>query len=128
MGDLEYRLAWEQVILPVAEEFNPELVLISAGFDACEGDTVGMYSVSPECFGAMVSGLQNVARGRQLLLLEGGYNVDQTALAFASCAEALLGKKISWPEFTKWDAVKPEAVEAVEKTRQAHRQYWRCFQ
>lgn len=41
MGDVEYMAAMTQVILPIAHEYNPELVLISAGFDACVGDPLG---------------------------------------------------------------------------------------
>jgi histone deacetylase 6 len=41
MGDKEYLAAFTQVVLPIAYEFNPELVLISAGFDACIGDPLG---------------------------------------------------------------------------------------
>lgn len=41
MGDAEYIAAFQQVIMPIAYQFNPELVLISAGFDACIGDTLG---------------------------------------------------------------------------------------
>ena len=41
MGDTEYLAAMTQVVLPIAYEYNPELVLISAGFDACVGDPLG---------------------------------------------------------------------------------------
>lgn len=41
MGDAEYMAAFTQVVLPVAYEYNPDLVLVSAGFDACVGDPLG---------------------------------------------------------------------------------------
>lgn len=41
MGDAEYVAAFQQIVMPIAYQFNPELVLISAGFDACVGDTLG---------------------------------------------------------------------------------------
>lgn len=41
MGDAEYVAAFQQVVMPIAYQFNPELVLISAGFDACVGDPLG---------------------------------------------------------------------------------------
>lgn len=41
MGDPEYVAAFQQVVLPIAYQFNPELVLVSAGFDACIGDPLG---------------------------------------------------------------------------------------
>jgi len=45
MGDAEYIAAFQQVVMPIAYQFNPELVLISAGFDACIGDTLGGKSI-----------------------------------------------------------------------------------
>ena len=41
MGDVEYITAFHQVVLPIAYQFDPELVLVSAGFDACVGDPLG---------------------------------------------------------------------------------------
>lgn len=41
MGDAEYIAAFQQVVMPIAYQFNPELILISAGFDACVGDPLG---------------------------------------------------------------------------------------
>lgn len=41
MGDAEYLAAFLQVVLPVATQFNPQLVLVSAGFDAAVGDPLG---------------------------------------------------------------------------------------
>lgn len=46
MGDVEYMTAFTQVILPIAYAYNPQLVIVSAGFDACVGDPLGgTYSV-----------------------------------------------------------------------------------
>lgn len=41
MGDTEYLATFTNVVLPIAYEFNPELVLVSAGFDAARGDRLG---------------------------------------------------------------------------------------
>lgn len=41
MADVEYLAAFTQVVLPIAYEYNPELVIVSAGFDACVGDPLG---------------------------------------------------------------------------------------
>lgn len=41
MGDAEYIAAFQQIIMPIAYQFNPELILVSAGFDACIGDPLG---------------------------------------------------------------------------------------
>lgn len=41
MGDAEYLAAFKQIILPIAYQFNPQLVLVAAGFDAAQGDPLG---------------------------------------------------------------------------------------
>ena len=46
MGDAEYIAAFQQIVMPIAYQFNPELILVSAGFDACIGDPLGgMYTI-----------------------------------------------------------------------------------
>ncbi len=47
MGDAEYLAAFHQIIMPVAYEYNPELVLISCGFDSGEGDPLVRLIISP---------------------------------------------------------------------------------
>jgi histone deacetylase 6 len=47
VGDLEYLSAWRRVVVPVAQAFQPDLVLLSAGFDCLKGDPLGGLSLSP---------------------------------------------------------------------------------
>ena len=79
-GDGEYLEAFEKVVLPSINEFDPALLLISAGFDAHAGDPLSMIDLSDDCFGSMTSMLKECARsccgGRIVSLLEGGYNLD----------------------------------------------------
>jgi histone deacetylase 6 len=48
MGDDEYYATWHHLVLPLAQEFDPTLILISAGFDAADGDATGDCHVTPE--------------------------------------------------------------------------------
>ncbi len=78
-GDGVYRAAFEQVLLPIAEAYAPELVLVSAGFDAAVRDPLAQMEVTPEAFGWMARALSAVAAktamGRIALVLEGGYDL-----------------------------------------------------
>jgi acetoin utilization deacetylase AcuC-like enzyme len=78
-GDDVYRAAFERAILPVAHEFAPELVLISAGFDASVRDPLAQMRLSADAFGWMGKALRGVADasagGRIALVLEGGYDL-----------------------------------------------------
>ncbi|HLK40469.1 MAG TPA: histone deacetylase [Polyangiaceae bacterium] len=90
-GDGVYASAFERVILPVLEAYAPQLVLVSAGFDAARRDPLAEMNVSAEGFGWMARELARVADrsalGRMVLVLEGGY--DLVAL------EACLGSAIA---------------------------------
>jgi acetoin utilization deacetylase AcuC-like enzyme len=78
-GDAVYASAFERVVLPVVESFAPELVLVSAGFDASARDPLAQMHLSPEAFGWMARELARVAdktaAGRIALVLEGGYDL-----------------------------------------------------
>ena len=78
-GDGVYRAAFERVILPVLEEYRPELILVSAGFDASARDPLAEMTLSAAAFGWMARALRGVAdrtaEGRIALVLEGGYDL-----------------------------------------------------
>ena len=79
-GDDEYRRAFAERILPAADAFAPEFVIISAGFDAHTADPLAQVRLSTECFGWMSEKIMEIADrhagGRLLSILEGGYNVE----------------------------------------------------
>ncbi|MEI7892199.1 MAG: histone deacetylase, partial [Myxococcales bacterium] len=78
-GDGEYRSAFERILLPIAEAYAPELVLVSAGFDASARDPLAQMDLSDDAFGWMAQALAQVADrsagGRIGLVLEGGYDL-----------------------------------------------------
>ncbi|HBB40857.1 MAG: hypothetical protein COW73_07475 [Nitrospirae bacterium CG18_big_fil_WC_8_21_14_2_50_70_55] len=77
-GDAAYRVAFESRILPALERFRPELLLLSAGFDAADDDPLGGQRLSAAGFRwlgeQLVAVAERHARGRLISLLEGGYN------------------------------------------------------
>mmetsp|Transcript_29939 Transcript_29939/g.41454 ORF Transcript_29939/g.41454 Transcript_29939/m.41454 type:complete len:484 (-) Transcript_29939:223-1674(-) len=122
LGDADYKLAMEQIVMPIAREFNPTLVLVSAGFDAMEGDPLGGCEVSSRGFAHMTQLLRTLADGKVVLCLEGGYNIEATARGFADCVEVLLGK-----EMPAWeDEGEPcsAGLRAVKETRIKHASHW----
>jgi acetoin utilization deacetylase AcuC-like enzyme len=79
-GDAEYFELFQTVIDPICRQFEPEFVLISAGFDAHIRDPLGGMAVTEEGFELMTRILLRVARdharGRCAALLEGGYDLE----------------------------------------------------
>ncbi|KAG0046497.1 Histone deacetylase 4 [Gryganskiella cystojenkinii] len=92
MGDVEYIAAFWYVLLPIARQFQPDLVMVSAGFDAADGHAanIGGYTVSPQGFAILTRLVQTLAGGRVILSLEGGYEFEPLALSAAACLEELL--------------------------------------
>ncbi|XP_076448227.1 polyamine deacetylase HDAC10-like [Babylonia areolata] len=69
----DYLSVFFNILLPVAYEFEPELVLVSAGYDSAIGCPEGQMSVTPACFAHFVKLLKPLAAGKLVLLLEGGF-------------------------------------------------------
>ena len=122
MGDAEYLAAFDRVLLPVARGFRPEVVLVSAGFDAAEGDLLGEMRVTPEGFAAMTARLRTLSGGRMVLALEGGYNLKAISASAAACLRVLLGEEP--PTARAGSEVSPTAEKALAEVLRAQSQYW----
>ena len=83
-GDDLYREAFMEKILPKIDEFAPEFIIISAGFDAHVDDPLANIRLSTEFFGWMSSRMMEAAdkhcQGKLISMLEGGYNIDMLPL------------------------------------------------
>uniref|UniRef100_A0A8D2BID7 Histone deacetylase n=2 Tax=Sus scrofa TaxID=9823 RepID=A0A8D2BID7_PIG len=131
MGDPEYLAAFRTVVMPIAREFSPDLVLVSAGFDAAEGHPppLGGYHVSAKCFGYMTQQLMSLAGGAVVLALEGGHDLTAICDASEACVAALLGNKVDPLSEEGWKQ-KPNlnAIRSLEAVIRVHSEYWGCMQ
>lgn len=95
-GDGVYRGAFERVILPALEDYRPDLVLVSAGFDASARDPLAEMSLSPGAFGWMARELRRLAdrtaQGRIVLLLEGGYDLVALEAGLLAATRGIIEK------------------------------------
>jgi acetoin utilization deacetylase AcuC-like enzyme len=95
-GGIEMREVYDARILPALEEFRPDFLLISAGFDADYRDPLAQLDWRPEDFGWVTKRLMEVAGrvcgGRIVSLLEGGYDLEGLATGAAAHVSALMGK------------------------------------
>ena len=94
-GDEEYLRAFNEVLVPVARRFQPQLILVSAGFDAHWADRLAMMRVSVKGFAQMAMILKELAAGlcqrRLVFTLEGGYNLRVVASSIKAVFDVLLG-------------------------------------
>jgi acetoin utilization deacetylase AcuC-like enzyme len=90
-----YLTAFQEIIEPALDAYQPQLMMISAGFDAHRDDPLAQMRLSTECFGAMASTLLEVANrwcdGRVALILEGGYNLRALGASVVNVINALDG-------------------------------------
>ncbi|XP_058389307.1 histone deacetylase 4 isoform X4 [Diceros bicornis minor] len=131
MGDAEYLAAFRTVVMPIASEFAPDVVLVSSGFDAVEGHPtpLGGYNLSAKCFGYLTKQLMGLAGGRIILALEGGHDLTAICDASEACVSALLGNELDpLPEKVLQQRPNANAVRSMEKVIEIHSQYWRSLQ
>jgi acetoin utilization deacetylase AcuC-like enzyme len=93
-GDDVYRAAFDRIVVPVLDRFAPQLVLVSAGFDAHARDPLAGMQLSDRCFSYMAARLGEVARthagGRIGLVLEGGYDLEGLERSLAASLRAVV--------------------------------------
>lgn len=127
-GDNEYMSVWERLLMPIAREYQPQLVLVSAGFDSAAGDEEG-YQVTPAGYAVLLSKLQELAGGRVVVVLEGGYNIPAISHGLHACAAALLGVvDVSADSRTAAVTPKAQATADIDAALAAQRPYWKCLQ
>jgi Deacetylases, including yeast histone deacetylase and acetoin utilization protein len=92
--DADYKKAFENRILPKLIEYEPELILISAGFDAHKLDPLGGQELTTSVFEWMTEKLLNLSKdccqGRMISFLEGGYSLPALAESVAVHSEVML--------------------------------------
>ncbi|XP_065142540.1 histone deacetylase 7 isoform X3 [Paramisgurnus dabryanus] len=126
MGDAEYLAAFRTVVMPIAQEFSPDVVLVSSGFDAAEGHSapLGGYRVTAKCFGFLTRQLMTLAGGRVVLALEGGHDLTAICDASEACVSALLGLEEPLAESTLLQTPNANAVLSLQRVLQIQSQYW----
>jgi acetoin utilization deacetylase AcuC-like enzyme len=117
-GDEVYRTAFEDVVVPAANAYQPELVLVSAGFDAHAADPLANMQVTEAGFAGMARHVRDIAEahagGRIIAFLEGGY--DPPALARSVGATlAVLDDADSAAESTTFGADAPHSQGDAQK-------------
>jgi acetoin utilization deacetylase AcuC-like enzyme len=124
-GDVEYIAAYRGVCAPALRRFQPDLILVSAGFDAHFADPLALELVSTEGYYEIARLLRELAEelcgGRTVFALEGGY--DHTALAWSvrACFDALLGNEFVPDPLGGAPQVRgPEISALLDRIRQVH--------
>ncbi|XP_010889782.1 histone deacetylase 7 isoform X2 [Esox lucius] len=129
MSDAEYIAAFRSVVMPIAQEFSPDVVLVSSGFDAAEGHPapLGGYKVTAKCFGFLTRQLMGLAGGRVIMALEGGHDLTAICDASEACVSALLGIEEPLSEEVLLQKPNANGVRSLQRVIQIHGQYWQSL-
>jgi histone deacetylase 6 len=124
MGDGEYMAAFQRIVMPIAQEFNPDLVIVAAGFDAAAGDELGGCFVTPACYSHMTHMLMSLANGKVAVCLEGGYNLRAISRSALAVAKTLMGEP---PERVTIPPLNREAANVINAVKAYQAPYWECM-
>ncbi|QSZ32676.1 hypothetical protein DSL72_002255 [Monilinia vaccinii-corymbosi] len=124
MGDGEYLAAFQKIVMPIAREYDPDLVIISAGFDAAAGDELGGCFVSPSCYSHMTHMLMSLAGGKVAVCLEGGYNLSAISRSALAVAKTLMGEP---PIRQPIPPLSKQAASVLEEVKFYQSPYWECM-
>jgi acetoin utilization deacetylase AcuC-like enzyme len=145
-GDRGYLHAWDRLVTPICQEYKPELILLSAGYDAHQMDPLGQQRISTSGYAMLSQRLADLSRttgAKVVAFLEGGYNVkslSESAVATmrvlnASSAEATADVHVSYlvpgsaagMDPITQDRYANEVDQRVADVRQHHSQYWQSL-
>jgi acetoin utilization deacetylase AcuC-like enzyme len=130
-GDREYLGIFEKILKPVALEFNPQMILVSAGFDTYEGDPLGGMQVTPAGFAGMTRSIMEIAEaccdGKVVITLEGGYHVQGQSISVKEVLKELSG--LSNTDVSKlMDKGDDRILDSVVKqAKEVHHRYWKTL-
>ncbi|MGI8551608.1 MAG: histone deacetylase family protein [Dehalococcoidia bacterium] len=122
-GDAEYGRAFDLLLLPLLARFHPELLLVSAGYDAHLNDPLADMALSTEGYRAIFERLRwladTVCRGRILAALEGGYHREALAASVEASVDVLLADEMPAP--TSASPAHPRVEQYLEELRHLHK-------
>jgi acetoin utilization deacetylase AcuC-like enzyme len=128
-GDGEYAGIFQRILKPIAFEFNPELILVSAGFDIYENDPLGGMDVSPEGFAGLTRAIMDIAEqccgGKVVLTLEGGYDLGGLRYSVREVLRELADRSETNYEDMASRADPAKLERTVNQVLQIHNRYWK---
>lgn len=126
-GDNDYLMLFNEVVLPVMDEYKPQMLLISAGQDAYQGDPLAQMSLSKQWYAKMAEllceGAGKHTDGKMILFLEGGYNVKAQADIVYNVLNTIGGWGLPLEE-DSGTVNRPAAEGTIQSIKNQHQQYW----
>jgi acetoin utilization deacetylase AcuC-like enzyme len=129
-GDHPYLRAIEEIVTPIADQYEPEFILVSAGFDGHHSDPVGNLSLSASCIARVYETVAGLAsrkcQKRLVCVLEGGYNLNTIGCLATSALARIIGVPFTIKDrmpITKRSR-ESKGEESVREAKKALRTFW----
>jgi acetoin utilization deacetylase AcuC-like enzyme len=128
-GDGEFLTIFERILRPVALEFDPDIILVSAGFDIFKGDPLGGMNVTPNGFAGLTGSIMDIADeccdGKVIITLEGGYHIQGQSDSVKAVLKELSGK-VKTDSNDLLARVDRTLVDyAIKPVKKIHSRYWK---
>ncbi len=124
VGDTGYARVFEQSLIPALRQWKPDILMVSAGYDAHWSDPIGPMVLSVTGFARMTRMLAELAdevcNGRIMLVLEGGYNLDALGACVVASLEVLLGRMPDKDPLGVITAPEPQIDGVLQSLRNRH--------
>jgi acetoin utilization deacetylase AcuC-like enzyme len=128
-GDEEYVAIFENLLRPITLEFNPDVILVSAGFDIYIDDPLGGMNVTPIGFAGLIGSIMRTADsccdGKVIITLEGGYHVHGQRDSVKAVLNELAGVTETDTDDLRARADSAMVNYALKPVREIHNQYWK---
>ncbi len=135
-GDMEYASIFNNIVVPIAREYKPELILVSCGFDIYKDDPLGLMQVTAPGFAyltrSLVSLAEEMCTGKILVTLEGGYDLTGQRDGALAVISELCGKQLQSPfpvdlsdDYAAQLSANQETYTAVEQAMNVAKRMWK---
>jgi acetoin utilization deacetylase AcuC-like enzyme len=123
-GDASYKILYEKILYPLAKRFKPELILVSAGFDAHHVDPLAMMRLSHRGYAHLSRELKRMADelcgGKIVFVMEGGYDLQALAHGMRNIAHILLEEDEISDFYGEAPGKDPDVASMIERLQQIH--------
>ena len=130
-GDAEYVSIFEKILRPIALEFEPELILVSAGFDIHQNDPLGGMRVTPLGFAGLTRSIlitaDHCCGGKVVMSLEGGYDLDGLRDSVKAVLRELAGLQVADIENITDGVDAKMMAYLLWQVRRNHGKYWKSL-
>ncbi len=129
-SDSAYEKAIDEILVPIAEQFKPDITMVSLGYDAHHMDPITLMGLTVQGYKKLVSkviALSNkICNGKLTVVLEGGYNLEILPKVFLATISAMTGEEVVLEEdkFGVSDAEQKMAFQIIDRVKEVMSRYW----